>query len=90
MRDATPRTSARERLRSSSCTAVSRASISTALCPFESTRIAVPPLGATQPSVSMSTLPAMAQPFWWSVWLPPSSVRPGALNTARERVLSGS
>ena len=27
--------------------------------------------------VSRFTLPARPRPRWWSVWLPPSSVRPG-------------
>ena len=34
-------------------------------------------LGTTQAMVSRFTLPARPRPRWWSVWLPPSSVRPG-------------
>ena len=35
------------------------------------------PLGTTQAMVSRFTLPARPRPRWWSMWLPPSSVRPG-------------
>ena len=36
-------------------------------------------LGAAAAIISMLTLPASTRPCWWSVWLPPISVRPGAL-----------
>ena len=40
------------------------------------------PLGATAAITSRLTLPARTRPRWWSVWLPPISVRPGAENSA--------
>ena len=40
------------------------------------------PLGATAAITSRSMLPARTRPCWWSVWLPPISVRPGAEKTA--------
>ena len=43
---------------------------------YSTTRLSV--RGATAATVSRFTAAASTMPFWWSVWLPTTSVRPGA------------
>ncbi len=82
IRAATPRTRAAEVFSSSG--KGSRRPRSTVRRGYPSDWIRITPLwlGAAAAKISRSTLAASTRPRWWSVWLPPSSVRPGALNRA--------
>ena len=48
--------------------------------PCEWIRTMLSILGATTARVSIVTVAASTRPSWWSVWLPPISLRPGAEN----------
>ena len=75
---AMPRTSAAVVFRSSGRGVQSPSATSTGAKPWEKTRITPSWLGVTAARISRSTAAASTQPCWWSVWLPPSSTRPGA------------
>ena len=78
-RAATPRISANVVSVSSPWTLRSTRSTSKAVGkPSEYSTTRLSPRGATAATVSRFTAAASTLPFWWSVWLPTTSARPGA------------
>ena len=77
-----PRMMAAEVLRSLSRTSRLSSSTTTGGYPSLCTRMTFSPLRLTAAMASRLILAARTLPCWWSVWLPPISVRPGAEKTA--------